>query len=251
LRSLTKSNLWVYLVLAAILFGGLFGEPEDSSAPKDPPTPTSTPTNSTSASPTPAPTPSPSAAPSRALKALGKLEIKGRAPKTGYSREQFSDGWATSRGCDTRNRILQRDLLSYTLRSGSSCIVETGVLQDPFTGTAISFERGVVKSQEVQIDHVVALSDAWQKGAQQLTTYQRFLFYNDPLNLLAVAGWANAQKGDSDAASWLPPNRGFRCEYVARQISVKLKYQLWVTQAEADAMAGILEQCPRQRLPSG
>jgi len=251
LRSLTKSNLWVYLVLGTILLGALFGESEPDTTPKASPSPTPTSTPSPTATPTATPSASPTPAPSRALKALGKLPIKGRAPKTGYSREQFADGWASSFGCDTRNRILQRDLVSYTLRSGSSCIVETGVLQDPFTGQQIGFVRGVVTSQEVQIDHVVALSDAWQKGAQQLTTYQRFLFYNDPLNLLAVAGWANSQKSDSDAASWLPPNRSFRCDYVARQIAVKTKYQLWVTQAEFDAIARVLEQCPRQRVPSG
>ncbi len=119
-----------------------------------------------------------------------------------------------------------------------------GILADPFTGESIDFERGEHTSAEVQIDHVVALSDAWQKGAQQLTEDERSTFANDPLNLLAVSGAANGQKGDGDAATWLPRNKEFRCAYVARQVSVKATYGLWVTQAEHDAIAGILATCP-------
>jgi hypothetical protein len=185
-----------------------------------------------------------------ALRALAKLPIKGRAPKTGYSREMFANDWDYSNGCDTRNRILRRDLASYKYRSGSSCIIETGVLEDPFTGQGIAFQRGIRTSLDVQIDHVVSLSDAWQKGAQQLPAYDRFMIYNDPLNLLAVWGPANSQKSDSDAASWLPPNKSFRCSFVARQIAVKVKYELWVTQAEHDTMARVLASCPKKRLPN-
>ncbi|GAC1373173.1 MAG: hypothetical protein NVSMB43_10530 [Pseudarthrobacter sp.] len=102
----------------------------------------------------------------------------------------------------------------------------------------------------MQIDHVVALSDAWQKGAQQLTMEQRTAFANDPLNLQSTDGPTNMKKGDGDAATWLPPNKGFRCEYVARQISVKATYSLWVTQAEHDAMARILGDCDGQLAPT-
>jgi hypothetical protein len=101
----------------------------------------------------------------------------------------------------------------------------------------------------VQIDHVVALSDAWQKGAQAIEFSDRVVFANDPLNLLAVDGPANQKKGDSDAASWLPSNRQFRCQYVARQIAVKQKYSLWVTEAEKAAMKRVLNGCGEQRLP--
>ncbi|MSZ20000.1 MAG: DUF1524 domain-containing protein, partial [Actinobacteria bacterium] len=131
----------------------------------------------------------------------------------------FADDWDYSNGCDTRNRILSRDLTQISYRSGSSCIIESGVLIDPFTAQTINFQRGVTTSLDVQIDHLVSLSDAWQKGAQQLSDYQRFLLYNDSLNLLAVWGPANAQKSDSDAASWLPANKRFRCQFVARQIA--------------------------------
>ncbi|MCW4385703.1 excalibur calcium-binding domain-containing protein [Salinibacterium sp. SYSU T00001] len=185
--------------------------------------------------------------PDTALAVLATLPVKGRAPKTGYDREvQFGDGWldVDRNGCDTRNDVLARDLTGIS-RSGP-CKVLTGSLVSPYTGAAIDFVRGPGTSSEVQIDHVVALADAWQKGAQQLTQAQRVSFANDPLNLLAVDGRSNAQKGAGDAATWLPAQKSFRCEYVARQVSVKANYGLWVTQAEHDAIAAILSGCSGQ-----
>ena len=176
--------------------------------------------------------------------------MKGRAPKTGYDRDEFGSAWldVDNNGCDTRNDMLARDLEGIVRSDG--CTVASGTLNpDPYTATTIDFVRGVATSSAVQIDHVVALSDAWQKGAQQLDKNTRVLFANDPLNLLAVDGPANQQKGDSDAVSWLPPNKPFRCEYVSIQIAVKSKYELWVTQAEKDAMARVLGDCDGQTLP--
>ncbi len=178
---------------------------------------------------------------------LAELPVKGRAPKTGYTRSQFGDGWGKTLGCDTRNEILRRDLVNTIVNL--ECQVVTGILHDPYTGKAIEFQRGSGTSQAVQIDHIVALSDAWQKGAQQLSYEERVQLANDPLELLAVDGTANQQKSDGDAATWLPPNRAFRCQYIARQIAVKKKYTLWVTQAEKDAMVRVLNTCPGQRLP--
>lgn len=184
-----------------------------------------------------------------AIGALENLAVKGRAPKTGYSREQFSKGWAPAGGCDVRNRILMRDLKEVKTKSDTDCTVLSGTLDsDPYTGRKISFERGP-NSSAVQIDHVVAVSDAWQKGAQQISAEQRLKFYNDPLNLLAVDGPANVQKGDGDAATWLPPNKDYRCRYVARQIAVKVKYFLWITSAERGAIKRVLQSCPDQSLP--
>lgn len=180
-----------------------------------------------------------------AVEALEKLEVKGRAPKTGYSREEFYGSWGKIDGCDTRNVILKRDMWNVTL---DGCTVLSGTLNDPYTGEAIEFVRGAGTSSAVQIDHVVAISDAWQKGAQYKEKSARYAMSQDPLNLLAVDGPANSAKGDGDAATWLPPNKAFRCEYVARQIAVKLKYSLWVTQAEHDAMSAVLEKCPEERL---
>jgi uncharacterized protein DUF1524 len=188
-----------------------------------------------------------------AASALATLAVKGRAPKTGYSRDQFGAAWSDTdhNGCDQRNDVLARDMVGETFKPGThDCVVLTGQLADPYTGRTIAFKRGQDTSDEVQIDHVVALSDAWQKGAQQLDAPTRLLLGNDPLNLLAVDGPTNQSKGDGDAATWLPPNTRFRCTYVARQVAVKAKYRLWVTQAEHDAIAGVLGGCPGQALPS-
>ena len=190
----------------------------------------------------------------RATVVLTHLAVKGRAPKTGYRRTQFGPAWADvdHNGCDTRNDILTRDLTNKTYRPGThDCVVTSGILRDPYTGTTIYFKRGRRTSSQVQIDHVVALSDAWQTGAQQLAQTRREQLANDPYNLLAVQGRANQQKSDSDAASWLPANKAERCPYVARQIGVKRKYGLWVTNAEKAAMQQVLHGCPAQNVPHG
>ena len=187
---------------------------------------------------------------SPAGQALESLEVKGRAPKTGYERAQFSEGWAEAPGCNVRNQILLRDLTGAITVSDSDCTVLQGNLADPYTGNNIMFVRGSETSDDVQIDHVVALSNAWQTGAQLLTPQQRNGIANDPLNLLAVDGPTNNKKGDADAATWLPPNKEYRCRYVARQIAVKQKYMLWVTEAERNAMRRVLESCPDQVLPT-
>ena len=175
------------------------------------------------------------------LSMLESLAVKGRAPKTGYEREQFGDGWDSYLGCDTRNRILRRDLKNPVVNF--ECKVVSGVLHDPYGGKTVSFVRGEATSDDVQIDHVVALSNAWQTGAQQLSYTQRVMFANDPLNLLAVDGTLNQQKADDDAATWLPPNKPFRCEYVRRQVLVKRNYELWVTPAEQEAIRRVLASC--------
>lgn len=194
------------------------------------------------------------AQPTSALAAVAALEVKGRAPRTGYDRDLFGNGWVDidRNGCDTRNDMLARDLNGETFKPGTrNCVVLTGTLADPYSGRTIAFQRGQATSDDVQIDHVVALSDAWQKGAQQWDTAKRIQFANDPLNLLAVDGPLNMQKGDGDAATWLPPAGGFRCAYVARQVAVKIRYGAWVTQAEKNTMATVLSSCPAEPLPGG
>ncbi len=176
-----------------------------------------------------------------AREVLGTLPVKGRAPKTGYARTQFGNGWTKQGLCDTRNSILKRDMADAVV--DESCHVQSGTLNDPYTGQMMQFTRGAQTSQLIQIDHVVALSDAWQKGAQQLSEAERVALANDPLNLLAVEGKANQSKSNGDAATWLPPNKPFRCQYVARQIAVKKKYRLWVTEAEKGAMEKVLGSC--------
>jgi hypothetical protein len=184
---------------------------------------------------------------------LATLAVKGRAPKTGYERSQFGPAWSDvdRNGCDTRNDILYRDLTSITYKAGThNCLVLSGILIDAYSGEKISFERGVGTSSDVQIDHVVALSNAWQTGAFKLSYDKRLAFANDPMNLLAVKGRLNSQKGDGDAATWLPPLKSIRCAYVAQQIVVKAKYGLWVTLPEKAAMVGLLAQCPGFKAPT-
>ncbi|MDQ3527483.1 MAG: HNH endonuclease family protein [Actinomycetota bacterium] len=151
----------------------------------------------------------------------------------------------------TRNDVLRRDLAELVVEPGTNgCVALTGTLPDPFTGEALPFVRGEDSGSQIHIDHLVSLSNAWQTGAQQLGEEQRTNFANDPLNLWAVQGSANQQKGDGDAATWLPPNRAARCDLVAHQIAVKAKYDLWVTPPEAEAMQRVLSACPGQSLPT-
>lgn len=186
-----------------------------------------------------------------ALATLQSLRVKGRAPKTGYARHLFGQAWTDDvtvdgghNGCDTRNDVLRRDLTNVVLKPGSNgCAVQSGTLDDPYSGKSIVFVRGSGTSSAVQIDHIVALSDAWQKGAQQLDSATLRNLANDPRNLQATDGPTNQQKGDGDAATWLPANKPYRCTYVTRQVDVKAAYGLWVTQAEHDAISRVLSDC--------
>ncbi len=206
----------------------------------------------------PSTSPAPASATGTAAAVLARLPVKGRAPMTGYTRAQFGQAWSDDvsvafghNGCDTRNDILRRDLRKTALKAGTNgCVVLTGSFTEPYSGRAVSFTRGAGTSSLVQIDHVVALADAWQSGAQQWNADTRRGYANDPLVLLAADGHLNQQKGASNAASWLPPNRTFRCPYVARQVAIKAKYHLWVTAPERDAIARVLSTCRGQPLPT-
>lgn len=195
---------------------------------------------------TPAPPPEPDEG--TALAAALVLAVKGRAAKTGYDRDQFGSGWVDvdRNGCDTRSDMLILRLTPIDV--DGKCKVLSGDLADPYTGTSVRYVRG--GKSEVDIDHIVALSDAWQKGAAGWEFAQRVAFANDPLNLEPVDASANRQKGDGDAATWLPSNKAYRCGYVARQVAVKTKYDVWVTTAELDVMTRILDMCPEALLPA-
>jgi hypothetical protein len=204
----------------------------------------SEPTRSSSPAVTGAPPDASRAAAALARTRLAALPVKGKAPATGYDREgDFGTAWldVDRNGCDTRDDVLARDLTAIT-RQGR-CRVLTGTLVSPYTGGTVHFVRGNRTSTLVQIDHLVALENAWRTGAQQLTQTEREALANDPENLFAVDGRSNAQKRSGDAATWLPADKGFRCTYVEHQVSVKTKYRLWVAPAEHDAMAGILSSC--------
>ncbi|MBM6699661.1 HNH endonuclease [Bifidobacterium pullorum subsp. saeculare] len=185
-----------------------------------------------------------------AADALAGLAVDDHPRKDGYDRNLFGyrETDEDGNGCDVRDDVLARDLTDVTFRRGS-CIVESGVLDDPYTGRTIHFQRGRATSAAVQIDHVVALENAWQSGARDWDQATRYRFGNDMGNLLAVDGPANSEKGSASAAYWLPTNGAYRCDYVARQIAVKAEYALSVTSAERDAMRAVLHTCPAQELP--
>jgi hypothetical protein len=256
---MSRRAVLVVVAAAAVVWAvGSSGSGHDDAPPAAivAPTPDVT-TPVSEATPTPSPTrapPTPVARPraGTALAAVATLAVKGRAPRTGYSREAFGQSWRDldRNGCDQRNDVLRRDLRKIVLKEGThGCVVLRGRFVSPFTGETIDFRRGVGTSNRVQIDHVVALSDAWQKGAQTWTAEKRERFANDLLELVAADAHSNASKGDGDAATWLPPRRAWRCAYVARQVAVKQRYGLWVTSAERDAMRRVLSRCPDEPLP--
>ena len=196
-------------------------------------------------SPPPTTPPAPAPAPRGAIGALlASLPVQGEDTRQKYKREEFGKGWTNIDGhnCNTRNVILARDLTN--VQRAANCKVQSGVLNDPYTGKVINFVAGPDTSDDVQIDHVVALRDAWGTGAQNLDKERRINFSNDPLNLLAVDGPTNNAKGHKNAAAWLPPNAAFHCHYVARQVAVKARYHLWVTAPEKAAMERVLGGCP-------
>lgn len=183
-----------------------------------------------------------------ATEVLSRLEVKGRAPKTGYSREQFYSGWPTVDGCNLRQKILKREFGDTAVMDEKEpCNVVAGSFVEPYTGGYRSYSSRTEIGKGLQIDHIVALSDAWQKGAQYMEKSVRYQIATDPLNLVAADASANMIKSDGDAATWLPSNKLFHCQYVARQVSVKYKYGLWVSEAERDAITQVLESCPNER----
>src|SRR4051812_5422671 len=180
---------------------------------------------------------------------LARLPVKGWDRNTDFSRYRFGQAWSDDvnvefghNGCNTRDDILRRDLGDLIVRRGT-CYAQTGLLHDPYTGQTVAFTRGPATSEAVQIDHLVSLSDAWYKGAREWDDQRRRDFANDPRNLLAVSGQANFDKAFRDANGWLPPNEGFRCEFVAKQIDVKAAYGLWLSRNEKRAMQDVLAGC--------
>lgn len=157
--------------------------------------------------------------------------------QTGYDRDLFKH-WSDpdGNGCDARNDMLQRDLTNVVLRDGSDCIVERGTLNDPYTGEAIPFTRGVATSGAVQIDHIIPLGAAWTGGANTWDAPKREAFANDPMNLTAVEGRANSAKGMRLASEWMPSNVAFHCTYLAQLTSVLKAYDLAVTPIDQDAI---------------
>lgn len=208
-----------------------------------PATSTSTVTHTTTVAPSPTTTQSPGHA------ALEGLPIQPADHTAPYRRDAFGQRWSDDvtvefghNGCDTRNDILRRDLRDVIVKPNThDCVALSGTLDDPYTGATIAFQRGQDTSPMIQIDHIVALANAWTTGAQQWDDQTRRNFANDPRNLLAVDGPTNISKSAGDATQWLPPNEAFICDFTHAQINIKRTYGLWVTQAEHDALAHAID----------
>lgn len=227
--------------------------PEALPTNKPTPKPTKTP------KPSPTPTEEPTKAPggSAYVKALAKLDtlaVKGKAPMTGYDRDEFGSEWDDSvgtfsysrNGCDTRNDLLKRDLVNVKFDSGSDCDVVSGTLPyEPYTGAKNYYfdSEDDEYATDLDAEHIVALGNVWVTGGFQWTEAKRALIANDPINLMMADPSSNRQKGDADFATWLPSNKSYRCTYAVQQVKVKSKYDLWVTTAEKSALTGVLSGC--------
>ncbi|MCU1569763.1 MAG: endonuclease [Naasia sp.] len=180
------------------------------------------------------------------LTTIASLPAAPSEPVDGYERDLFGKGWKDPdrNGCDARNDVLARDLADTTFKGGThDCVVLTGTLQDPYTGTTIRFQRGNDTSELVQIDHIVPLSWAWQHGAAFWSGDERTQFANDQLNLLAVDGPTNSAKSDSGPADWLPPDADYSCEYAERFTAVLVTYALGIDDADRSALSAVAAQC--------
>ena len=238
------------LVIAAVA-GALYWQERSLRERTSGPSPTwrAEPTSTSDSGPPPPP---PTGDPSRfdtARQRLGQLEVRGWDRTSDFKRYRFGKAWSDDvdvefghNGCNTRDDILRRDLQNLVVRRGT-CYAQSGTLVDPYSGVTIDFVRSPETSKAIEIDHVVALADAWYKGARSWDPQRRLDFANDPRNLLAVSPKANFDKAFRDAASWLPPNEAFRCDFVARQIEVKAAYGLWLAAKEKKAMEAVLARC--------
>jgi hypothetical protein len=184
----------------------------------------------------------------------GIAEVPVRIRSYDYRREAFGDTWTDDNpapgghnGCDTRNDILDRDLVDKTYVSIKRCpnAVATGTLHDPYTNATVPFVRGAQVGAAVQIDHLVPLAYAWDMGARNWTDEIRTRFANDPANLLAVDGEVNQDKGDGEPAVWMPPNRAFWCQYAVQFVAVLRGYGLPVDVPSATVLRDAAGTCPR------
>ena len=238
------------LVIAAIA-GALYWQERSLRERTSGPSPTwrAEPTSTSASGPPPPPPPGDPSRFDTARQRLGQLEVRGWDRTSDFKRYRFGKAWSDDvdvefghNGCNTRDDILRRDLRNLVVRRGT-CYAQSGTLVDPYSGVTIDFVRSPETSKAIEIDHVVALADAWYKGARSWDPQRRLDFANDPRNLLAVSPKANFDKAFRDAASWLPPNEAFRCDFVARQIEVKAAYGLWLAAKEKKAMEAVLARC--------
>jgi len=183
----------------------------------------------------------------------GMAQIPRRTRAFDYRRVAYGDSWTDDNpapgghnGCDTRNDILDRDLVEKTYVSIKRCpnAVASGTLHDPYTNATVAFVRGAQVGAAVQIDHIVPLALAWDLGARNWPDDMRLRFANDPANLLAVDGPANQDKGDAEPATWMPPNTAFRCQYAMQFTAVLRGYALPVDAPSATVLRDAAATCP-------
>ncbi|MEV7191366.1 HNH endonuclease family protein [Streptomyces sp. NPDC093510] len=168
---------------------------------------------------------------------LGELTVKAEGSSDGYSRDKFPH-WSTQSGaCNTREVVLKRD--GTNVEQDSSCAATSGTWKSPYDGGTWT------AASDVDIDHVVPLSEAWKSGANGWTTAQRQGFANDlsQPQLIAVTDNVNQAKGDQDPAEWLPPTTSYHCFYARMWVDVKHHYKLTVNTEEKSALSSILSGC--------
>jgi hypothetical protein len=253
-----KTMMTVTLSMALLLSLSACKPEVNNTPPVEPPSASSTASASASATTAPSESAAPSiavgepnpSAPGTALATLETLKVADFSSNGTYKRDAFGEAWADvdKNNCDTRNDILKRDIKGATV--DSKCLVQKGAFNDPYTGKVINFDRSKGGGGGIDIDHIIPLSLAWKTGASEWDASKRLSFANDPLNLMASDSSENRKKGDKDASAYLPPNAGFHCEYVARQVTVRAKYGTWITPAEKKAIYTVLQTCPTQTLAS-
>lgn len=210
---------------------------------------------------TPLPTPSTGSASEGWGARIDELLPRARVSRThpdvaGYDRDcgpgdgcVFGPEWSDAtgapdsrNGCDTRNDVLGASLSEVEFDPGSpGCDVVDGILRDPYTGARMDY---ATEGSEIHIDHIFPLAAAWDLGAADWPAARRATFANDTAyELIAVSGTANLSKGDSTPASWLPPLKGYRCEYVARYLDVAVAYDLAITRADVRVIGFVRRKC--------
>jgi hypothetical protein len=168
---------------------------------------------------------------------LGSLRVAADGSGSGYSRDLFPHWNTVSGACNTRETVLKRD--GSGVVTDSSCAATSGSWYSPYDGATWS------QSSDVDIDHVIPLSNAWRTGASSWTTTRRAQFANDLTNpqLIAVTDNVNQSKGDQTPATWKPSRTTYWCTYSKMWIHVKYRYTLTVNSAEKSALTTMLGYC--------
>ncbi len=246
---LTVAAVVILVIVVALLSGTSSGAPTGRSGV---PTGRSTPTAGLSAgTPDRTRSPAPPAATSRAgasdLIALIDQLVVAPEHRRGYSRDLFVH-WidADHDGCDTRREVLIAEAIVAPV-VGSGCSLSGGEWVSLYDGL------DVTDASQLDIDHVVALAEAWDSGAYGWAPQRREAFANDlgvPWALLAVSASSNRSKGDQDPAHWLPPLASARCVYAVDWVAVKTRWQLTIDAAERQALGRLARDCEASPIPS-